>query len=277
MELDSIIPLHCRYSHRLRCLRPYCGGIFTSAVATGVLGFITTILFLFCIPDFDVLFALDAPQPFVQVYALALGKGGSIFMTILAVLGLIMNTSISVVAASRLIFAVARDGVLPLSWWIGRVSADGQPRNAVTVMFVFGAALLCTILPSQVAFTSLVSAGGVPTIAAYGLIGLLRFTMTPNSFRNTKFRLGPFRRPFYLVTALFNALMFAVMISPFYFPVDAQSFNFACVIFGSVTIFAVIMYFTTPAEKWLRPEAVRQALETIEQAPSEEASIAKAE
>jgi translation initiation factor 5B len=28
------------------------------------------------------------------------------------------NTSIVVVAASRLIFAVARDGVLPLSWWI---------------------------------------------------------------------------------------------------------------------------------------------------------------
>lgn len=130
------------------------------------------------------------------------------------------------VAASRLIFAVARDGVLPFSGWIGRVSADGQPRNAVTVMFVFGAAILCTILPSEVAFTSLVSAGGVPTIAAYCLIGFLRFFMTPDSFRSSKFRLGPFRKPFYLAAGLFNALVFAVMISPFYFPVDAESFNF---------------------------------------------------
>lgn len=65
-------------------------GILTSAIATGVLGFLTTLLFLFCIPDLDTFFALDAPQPFVQLYALALGKGSSIFMTIIAVIGLIM-------------------------------------------------------------------------------------------------------------------------------------------------------------------------------------------
>lgn len=65
-------------------------GILTSAIATGVLGFITTILFLFCTPDLDTVFALNAPQPFVQIYAMALGKQASIFMTILAVLGLIM-------------------------------------------------------------------------------------------------------------------------------------------------------------------------------------------
>lgn len=65
-------------------------GILLSALATGVLGFITTILFLFCTPDLDTMFALAAPQPFVQIYALALGKNASIFMTILAVLGLIM-------------------------------------------------------------------------------------------------------------------------------------------------------------------------------------------
>lgn len=64
-------------------------GILYSAIATGVLGFITAILFLFCTPDLTVLFALDAPQPFVQLYALALGKKGSVFMTIIAVLGLI--------------------------------------------------------------------------------------------------------------------------------------------------------------------------------------------
>ena len=62
----------------------------TSVVATGVLGFVTTILFLFCTPDLDTLFSLNAPQPFVQIYALALGRGGSIFMTIIAVLGLIL-------------------------------------------------------------------------------------------------------------------------------------------------------------------------------------------
>ncbi|ELU36156.1 gamma-aminobutyric acid transporter [Rhizoctonia solani AG-1 IA] len=170
-------------------------GIFSSAIATGTFGFITTIVFLFCTPDIDTWFSLSAPQPFVLIYSMALGRGGATFMTLLAVVGLILNTSIAVVAASRLIFAIARDGVLPLSGWIGQVTPDGRPRNAVTVMYIFGASILCVILPSSVAFTSLVSAAGIPTIAAYGLIALLRLTMTPNGFKSTKFSLGKFARP----------------------------------------------------------------------------------
>ncbi|KAF7294748.1 Gamma-aminobutyric acid transporter [Mycena indigotica] len=233
-------------------------GIFTSALATGIFGFITAILFLFCTPDLDTLFALEAPQPFVQIYALALGKGPSIFMTIIAVVGLILNTSVAIVAASRLVFAVARDGVLPLSPWISRVDSSRQPRNAVTVIYIFGAVLLCTILPSQVAFTSLVSAGGVPTIAAYGLIALLRLTMTPTGFTNSHYHLGKLARPFYASTVLFNALVFSVMISPFFFPVSGETFNFAVVIFGAVTIFGVASWYFIPEDKWLRRELVLQ-------------------
>jgi amino acid transporter len=63
-------------------------------IATGFFGFITVILFLFCTPDLDLALALDAPQPFVQIYALALGKRGSVVMTIIAVIELIMVCSI---------------------------------------------------------------------------------------------------------------------------------------------------------------------------------------
>jgi translation initiation factor 5B len=78
------------------------------------------------------------------------------------------------------------------------------------VIYIFAALLLCTILPSQVAFTSLVSAGAVPTIAAYGLIGLLRLTMTPNEFQGSYFRLGKWAKPFYVCVVFFNGLVFAV-------------------------------------------------------------------
>lgn len=93
-------------------------------------------------------------------------------------------------------------------------------------MYIFGACLLCTILPSQVAFTSLISAGGIPTTAAYGLIALLRLTMTPNDFKSSKFKLGPFANYFYVATVFFNALVFSVQVSPFFFPVTAETFNF---------------------------------------------------
>ncbi|KAK7682739.1 hypothetical protein QCA50_014122 [Cerrena zonata] len=266
-------------------------GIMTSVVATGILGFITTILFLFCTPDLDLLFSLDAPQPFVQLYALALGKGGSIFMTVIATLGLILSTSVAIVAASRLIFAVARDGVLPLSSWIGKVDAAKQPRNAVTVMYVFGAIMLCTILPSQVAFTSLVSAGGIPTVAAYGLIALLRLTMTPDEFKSSHFYLGrwrkailfrhsSFQRPGLCCTShhflsgpppLTLLISLQCQVSPFFFPVTAETFNFAGVILGAVTIFGILSWYFIPEHKWLRREQVIRALNVADQpVPSQE-------
>ncbi|TFK22197.1 hypothetical protein FA15DRAFT_596525 [Coprinopsis marcescibilis] len=238
-------------------------GILTSALATGVCGFTLTILLLFCTPDLDILFGLgSAPQPFVLFYSMALGRPGSAFMTALAAVGLILNTSVAIVAASRLIFAVARDGVLPGSKWIGQVDEEGQPRNAVTVMYIFGAIILCTILPSQVAFYSLVSAGGVPTIAAYGLIALLRLTRTPNDFKSSYFFLGRFRKPMYAVTVLWCGLIVAVMLSPFFFPVTAEYFNFACVIFAAATLFGILSWYFTPEDKWLRREQVIQAFET---------------
>ena len=126
------------------------------------------------------------------------------------------NTSVVIVASSRLVFAVARDGVLPLSGWVGQVASDGQPKNAVAVIYIISAVILCSILPSQVAFTSLISASAVLSIAAYGLIPLLRLTITPNHFHSSHFRLGRFAKPFYACAALFNGLLFAVCRSLFH-------------------------------------------------------------
>jgi len=88
------------------------------------------------------------------------------------------------VASSRLIWAVARDGVLPFSGWISQVSKNKEPRNAIITMHIVAALLLCTILASPVAFTSLISAAGVPTITAYALICCKSFSVfTPFAAR----------------------------------------------------------------------------------------------
>ncbi|KAF9065665.1 hypothetical protein BDP27DRAFT_1384485 [Rhodocollybia butyracea] len=138
-----------------------------------------------------------------------------------------VNTSVAIVAASRLV-----------------------------------ALMLCTILPSAVAFTSLVSAAGVPTMSPRGLIALLQYTRTLDHFQSSHFLLGHFAKRFYVCTFLFSGLIFAisalciiyVMILPFFFPVDAESFNFASVTFGAVAIFG----------KWLRREHVLQALQSAD-------------
>lgn len=125
---------------------------------------------------------------------------------------LLQSVAIIIIAASRIIFAVARDGALPFSSWVKKVTPDGRPWNAVIVVVGCSAILLCAIIPSAAAFTSLMSGGVVPLIAAYGLVALLRLTVTPNEFRNTKFRLGRAKKLLYAISAIFNAVLFVVRV-----------------------------------------------------------------
>jgi len=226
-------------------------GIFWSCFASAVLGTPIIFLFLACSPNLDVLYSLNAPQPFVLIYSLALGKGGQLVMTIIAILGLWLNTVVCIIAASRLVFAIARDGVLPGSKWIGKVKPNGQPKNAILFTGMVAGVLLLTILPSPVAFTSLVSAGAMPTIAAYALIPFLRLFVTPGELKTAKWSNGRFSTPFLWISLIWNTFLLTTLISPYYFPVTADTFNYAPVIFGAVTIFGFVAYLTFPEEKWL--------------------------
>ena len=108
---------------------------------------------------------------------------------------------------------------------MSRVSETGQPRNAVIVVWVVSAVITCTILPSGVAFTSLVSAAGVPSAAAYGLICLGRLTLTRNEKLEAKWSLGKWSKPFQFVALLWNTWVVAVLFSPYEFPVTAGTLN----------------------------------------------------
>ncbi|KAH8594051.1 putative amino acid permease [Bisporella sp. PMI_857] len=237
-------------------------GIFWSTVVSGIGGFLTIILFLFCVPDADTLFSFGSPQPFVPLYAVVLGKGGHIFMNIICITALWLNTAIAVVAASRLIFAVARDGALPFSSWVSKVSPEGQPRNAVLVVWGVAALVTCSILPSSVAFTSLISIAGVPSAAAYGLICFGRFFLTPKNFPPPKWSLGRLSKPFQFIGIFWNGWVVAVLLSPYIFPVTGETLNYAPVVLSAVTILALITWWITPADGWLQKERIVNFIES---------------
>ena len=65
-------------------------GIFTSAGASALIGLPVVILFLFCSPNLDTLYGFGGPQPFVELYAMTLGRGGHIVMNIVCIIGLIL-------------------------------------------------------------------------------------------------------------------------------------------------------------------------------------------
>lgn len=270
-------------------------------------------------PGSETLFSFGSPQPFVSLYAVVLGRGGHIFMNIICVVALWLvrippvpsspdnkltdsqNTAVAITAASRLVFAVARDGVLPFSSWVSRVHA-GQPRNAVVVVWLVAAVITCTILASNVAFTSLVSAAGVPSAAAYGLICLARLFCTPTRFPKAQWSLGRWSKPLQVVGVFWNGWVVAVLFSPYAFPVTGGNLNCmspslcvcvsaamalfswlrligpdAPIIMASVTIFALVSYFVMPEDRWLPRNRISHFIdskgvaETVEEVDQSEA------
>ena len=114
--------------------------------------------------------------------------------------------------------------MLPFSGWVSKVHS-GQPRNAVIVVWGTAALITCTLLPSTVAFTSLVSAAGVPSAAAYGLICLGRLFCTPKRFPKPQWSLGRWSKPFQLIGVFWNGWVVAVLFSPYEWPVTGANLN----------------------------------------------------
>jgi len=236
-------------------------GVFLSALMCCVFGFPFIILLLFCTPDVEQLFALDTPQPMVRFYALSLGQHGHVLMNVILMIAMILNGAVSTVAASRLVYAIARDGILPFSGYIRQLAPNGQPRNAIFVIWGVGALLLFTILASPVAFNSLVSAAGMPTFASWALIAFGRAFITPNNFKNPRWSLGRFSKPCRVMAFIYTSFMCCVLCSPLQFPVTIDTFNFCPVIFLVITILAVISWWLTPEDNWLEKRFIQHIQE----------------
>jgi amino acid transporter len=160
------------------------------------------------------------------------------------------------VAVSRLVFAVARDGVFPYSDVLSRVSKSKQPHNAVIFIATIAALLLCTQLPSQVAFSSLISTSAAGSIAAYGLVGIGRAFITRKTFRPGFWDLGRFGVVAAVVTFIWNGFAFAVLCAPTYsnsaIDEDSSLFNYAIVIMGGVTILAIAEWWRKSNDDWFK-------------------------
>ncbi|KAJ5620990.1 hypothetical protein N7510_004974 [Penicillium lagena] len=262
-------------------------GIFWSTVVSGFGGLATIILFLFCAPDNNTLMEFGSPQPFVPLYAVVLGKGGHVVMNVVCILALWLVRMIPSPFLATLLTLSAEHRHrhhrslpprlrrrprrrAPLSGWVSKVHG-GQPRNAVIVVWAVAAFITCTILPSNVAFTSLVSAAGVPSAAAYGLICLGRLVCTPKRFPTPQWSLGKWSKPFQFIGVFWNGWVVAVLFSPYEFPVTGQTLNYAPIIMAGVTILALVSYFVMPEDAWLPRDRIahfvdsKGAAETVEE------------
>ena len=145
----------------------------------------------------DINYHLASPygQPMASVYALRLGKEGTLAIwSCMFIIQFAMGMSI-VLSCSRQMWAFSRDNALPLSKYLRRVT-----NKAVPVYAVWGA-VLCSLLLGLLALINTATAQAVFAIAvlgtysAYGTPILSRLVWGGEIFKPGPFYLGRFSKP----------------------------------------------------------------------------------
>ncbi|KAA8907841.1 amino acid permease [Sphaerosporella brunnea] len=220
-------------------------------------GFLFCIALLFAIQDIDKV--LTAPEgPVLHILSVATGsRGAAVALIIFPLFCLVLGTTAIMTTASRLVWAFARDGGLPLSPWLSQVQRRlGVPLNAL--ISTLGVVVLYGLLffAGQAALNALVGASVVSSLLSYAFP--VAVNMAGGRKRLPKDR--PFRM-YELVAWVVNAigvgftLLTTVLfcLPPAGPAVGRQTFNYTVVAFGLVLVVALGDYLLDGKRRYKGP------------------------
>ncbi len=216
-------------------------GMWTGTLATWLLSVPTLILLLFCIQDFTAIANGTYANNFAVLCLQALGHKGAVAVLVLCWIDNTLGTMICVLSAQRVTFAISRDGMLPGSKYFRKLSPKGRmPVNAAFLVLALSICISVIIIGSTVAFTALTATATIATNVSYLIPIVARHTVGRNSFQPAKWHLGRFSIPCAIIGSTYISFLFVVLCLPQIYPVTAQTFNYAPVMIGGVTILTIV-------------------------------------
>lgn len=223
-------------------------GIISSITVCWILGWIICIVTSFCIKDGDIDAVINTAsgQAMAQVIYDCLGKKWSVaFMSLIAFAQYLMGASI-LTAASRQIWAFARDDGLPLHNFVKVINPKLKVPLRATLFggvaaLVFG--LLILIGPTAAA--ALFSLAVASNTLAWGMpVFLVLLPMGASKFKPGYFSLGKTGNTIvHCITSVWVVYVITMSMFPTDKEVDKESMNYTVVLNGGVWILAVLYYF----------------------------------
>ncbi|TVY12837.1 Choline transport protein [Lachnellula arida] len=218
-------------------------------VAQYAVSFVTGLCYLVTIfyvtTDFATIAAANSAFPLALIYLEATGShSATAGLLVLTFIPTFIGAIGAFTIASRTIWALSRDDVVPASNFFARLDASQAPRNATIFVGLATTALGCTFLNSARAFNAIVSSFvSILTSLSY-LAAIL-----PNLLGGRRgITPGPFWMPKWIGFAVntFSCLYLIVFIVIFCFPatlpVSTENMNYASVIVSGFTLIAAVWW-----------------------------------
>ncbi|KAF9350491.1 hypothetical protein BGX26_011334 [Mortierella sp. AD094] len=232
-------------------------GIIRAIITAAVVGWIFLVGVTFCISDFDS--QIVNPSVGVALSQMFLDSAGETWaiILILVVLGAqFFCGSALTLASSRMVFAFARDGALPLSKHLHRLNKEKSPVAAVWFNIAFCFVLGLPYIWSLTAFSAIVSVNTIASSISYLIPILCRIVLARDSFEPGPFHLGRFSIPIGIVSTTWIIVTSILFLCPISYPVTAENMNYAAVPFV-VVIGLCVIYYAFWGRHWFKPGGTR--------------------
>ncbi|KAF8980875.1 hypothetical protein BGZ46_003581 [Entomortierella lignicola] len=232
-------------------------GIVRAIITASIVGWVFLIGITFCVTDFDnQILNPTVGTALGQMFLDSAGETWAIIL-ILVILGAqFFCGSALTLASSRMVFAFARDGALPLSKYLHRLNKDKSPVLAVWFNIAFCFILGLPYIWSETAFSAIVSVNTIASSISYLIPILCRIVLARDSFEPGPFHLGKFSIPIGIISTVWIIVTSILFLCPITYPVTAQNMNYAAVPFVLVIGLCVI-YYAIWGRHWFKPGGTR--------------------
>ncbi|KAI8645218.1 amino acid/polyamine transporter I [Parasitella parasitica] len=220
-------------------------GIVICVVGAVLQGFGLIISTLFSIQDIDELLASDMPVATFFLRATNSPAVTAFFLVILLVaqIGSLCN---SILAAGNFMWSLSRDGVLPYSKFLYKISGDRSiPINCLLVQLVICILVILPSFGSVVYWQAIMSAAVISINVSYGLPLLCRLIWVRNDMPKGPFHLGKFGLPLNFISVVWASFFAVILCIPSASPVSPENMNWSSVMIGAVMCFSIFFWFVS--------------------------------
>lgn len=239
-------------------------GIIMAIVVASVVGWVFLVGMTFCITDFEA--QIVSPHVGVALSQIFLDSAGlrlAIFLILIILGAQFFCGSALTLASSRMVYAFARDGALPLSKHLHKLNKEKSPVAAVWFNIAFCFILGLPYIWSETAYSAIVSVNTIASSISYLIPILCRIILARDTFEPGPFNLGRFSTPIGIISSLWIICTSALFLCPTQAPVTAENMNYALVPFV-IVIGLCVSYYAIWGRHWFKPGAAGKDMSEVE-------------
>ncbi|TVY15136.1 putative amino-acid permease [Lachnellula arida] len=226
-----------------------------SVTITGIVGWLMTITFCFCIDDLDAVVKSPTGVPAAQIFLNAGGRKGGTAMWFFVILVQAFTGASAMMAMTRMTYAFARDGAIPFSRFFSKINERTRtPVNAVWLCVGFCGCMTLIGIGSTLTIVAIFNITAPALDFSYALVILARNIYASRiRFVPGPYQLGMWQKPINAITCTWVFTISIVLLFPTIRPVTALNMNYASAVAAFIAVVSLGWWFAGARRTYTGP------------------------